>query len=149
VVREIEIGDGLALGGWHGPRDGVYQVARASEEQVGRFFAAARSRLIEETQIERIASSDHTPVAVPQSDTHLEIEARGGAFGNFLRAFPGQEEGQVADVQRVPQPLSYRREHRIEIGFRTQLARELDHLLAVIVAVAVEVAIEPLLYPVA
>ncbi len=55
----------------------------------------------------------------------------------------------MLDLQRLQQAFAHGTQRGVEIGFRTQLAREFDQSAAVIVPVLVKVAIEAFLNPVA
>ena len=56
-----------------------------------------------------------------------------------------EKDGDASDEQRAGQLLDDGVEQRIEIGFGTEAAAELDEGMAVVVAMAIECAIDPAL----
>jgi hypothetical protein len=60
-----------------------------------------------------------------------------------------QEKRQVFNGKRLQETLAHGSKHGVQIGLRTQRAREFDQCAPVIVAVAVEVPVQAFLNPVA
>ena len=136
IVGQIQIGDGAAHRDRPLVRNHVQQMPGALEEQI---------RLVRDCALRKLRSSSWAcfwPRSLRFPMVMCSMEP--------VFASSDQKERHMLDGQRVDQPVRHRAQHLVQIGFRTQFAREFDQRPPVVVAVLVEeVAVQLFLQPVA
>ena len=155
-AAQADDGDGAAVGrlpSWHAAGQIVVEVEqcggallvlgqmegllRIFEEDVGVVRGVVE---VEEAEGERAPSLAVLRGARPRRASRERRPGQAQASGVL-----GDEDGDASHQQRARQLLDDRLEQRLEIGFGTEAAAELDERLAVVVAMAVEGAVDPAL----